>query len=502
MVTNIFVDPEIIHLLSLKGKGRAKQYISNDGFTNHTIQSVRDRIENYFEALRHEPYKLRYRITQSTMKLKHNPPKQFESDEDLNRVLREAYERSSTLHLFVQVNPGVYPVENSTTASSPTASSLPADPLETDTYTMLSFYCFDKIEDPTTVVQQLTNLWKPLQALGRVYVAAEGVNAQMAVPTNILDHFQSVTLSLPLFREVKLNTDHRITVAEFESAQPFKQLHVRVRDQIVKDGLSDPLDWSQRGAELPPLEWHRRLQALNDNNDNQTVNQKQQHKKKAIVLDCRNNYESDVGIFEYAIPLNTSLFKESWNALDDVLKDVEKDTPILAYCTGGIRCVKVGAYLQQKLGFTDVSSLKGGIIAYTRELEQLNAAQKSETSDVSQADADADSSKTVTSSSHLNRHVPTSLFKGVNYVFDERLGARVTEDVLANCETCGDTCDSYINCQNPACNMRFIQCSKCRSVYTGCCCKVSRSLRTLDDDLNGLFLELSGCLRESIQRSC
>lgn len=63
------------------------------------------------------------------------------------------------------------------------------------------------------------------------------------------------------------------------------------------------------------------------------------------------------------------------------------------------------------------------------------------------------------------------MFVGLNYVFDERIGERITEDVLTRCEMCAAPCDSYNNCRNNACNVRFLQCQKCSSGYSGCCSK-------------------------------
>ena len=146
-----------------------------------------------------------------------------------------------------------------------------------------------------------------------------------------------------------------ISVDEFIQIQPFKSLSIRVRKQVLADGFDRPLDWQQSGNEMTPQEWH---QAIEDAPLNNTV-----------VLDCRNNYESNVGIFEHACPLNTTYFRESWDALDQMLIGKPKDTQILTYCTGGIRCIKINSYLEQVKGFTNVNRLQGGIIAYTRALQ-------------------------------------------------------------------------------------------------------------------------------------
>jgi len=124
-----------------------------------------------------------------------------------------------------------------------------------------------------------------------------------------------------------------------------------------------------------------------------------------VVLDCRNSYESDVGAFEGAVPLGTHTFKDTWGALERVLEGRDpRTTEVMIYCTGGIRCVKVGAYLKQHMGFERVARLQGGIVSYVRELKEKTQADEAE----------------------FQRQ---SLFRGINYVFDNRIGELVTPDV-------------------------------------------------------------------------
>ena len=108
------------------------------------------------------------------------------------------------------------------------------------------------------------------------------------------------------------------------------------------------------------------------------------------MSDCRNAYESDLGSFKHAIPLKTEKFSDSFCALNDVLRDIPKSTHVLTYCTGGIRCVKVNAFLSQRMGYKNVASLKKGIVGYKKWL----------------ADNDRNDIK--------------SFFDGDNYVFDRR----------------------------------------------------------------------------------
>ena len=314
---------------------------------------------------------------------------------------------------------------------------------------MLSFYAFPPggITDPEEFATRLRKLWKPFSVLGRVYVAREGINAQMSVPTNVLDRFRLCCETLPEleFMENGINIDPRaLTKEEFATAgvpvnqkpaPPFSNLHIRVRQQVVADGLDKPLEWQSAGYDMPPLEWHEQLkkaQAL-----------REEGKQGPVILDCRNTYETDVGRFEGAEPLDTESFRESWEVLQERLKDTPKDAPIMMYCTGGIRCVKVGAYVTQELGFTNVSRLAGGIIAYDREREAKAADEP-------------------------------SMFKGTNFVFDGRLGRAITDDSLGTCLTCGSETSLVSNCRNDNCHQRMIQCEACRTSFHGTCSEACR----------------------------
>lgn len=229
---------------------------------------------------------------------------------------------------------------------------------------------------------------------------------------------------------------------------PFRNLYVRVRQQIVADGLDHELDWDSAGYDMPPLEWHQKLKEAKEARESSDEEKK---RSAPLIFDCRNNYETEVGIFEGAEPLDTENFRESWDVLKEKLKDKPKDTPIMTYCTGGIRCVKVGAYLTQELGFTNVSRLAGGVIAYDRT---------------------------------LNDQAPQEepLFKGTNYVFDGRVGRQITEDALGKCITCGGKTNLISNCQNTNCHKRMVQCDNCRDFYRGACSEICKN-RVLNSDV-------------------
>jgi len=322
---------------------------------------------------------------------------------------------------------------------------------------MVSFYCFAPIDDPDSVVDELQCEWSKMGIIGRTYVASEGINAQLAVPDKILGLLEQHMRSFVPLGGALLNLDaHRIPMHS-QRRPPFDALSVRVRAQIVVDGLGETteaadvtaahendgcsedgegqesgygvaklertlqansqassntgtiLDWIDSGEEVSVLTWHERLQKNKANNGLHDEDGQDRTSKgtddDVVLLDCRNAYESDVGKFQGAIPLETMTFKDTWRVLERVLanKDPRK-TQVMIYCTGGVRCVKVGAYLKQRMGFENVARLQGGIVSYVRELK--------------------DQFKMVNT-----QFEKQSLFRGINYVFDSRIGVFVTGDV-------------------------------------------------------------------------
>ncbi|KAA8497666.1 UPF0176 protein [Porphyridium purpureum] len=323
----------------------------------------------------------------------------------------------------------------------------------------ISFYRFVDVRDPEELVRQIRMVWSFYGVKGRIYVAREGINAQFCVPVVNLAEFvrdmgvegvqcageadQATAEAFEYYampheiRGVFLNKDTRVSYSE----SAFQDLRIKTREKVLQDGLDDAIieqiDWKEHnGTEIEAQDWHRALVA------------RQNGSEPAMVLDCRNRYESEVGLFEGAIALDTDTFRDTWQWLETQLKDTDKNAPILTYCTGGIRCVKVGAYLEQKMGFTNVKRLKGGIVSYSRMLRENPGYE--------------------------------SMFKGVNFVFDLRIGERLSADVLAKCDTCGVQCDTQTDCANVSCNRPFnkrlfVQCPDCAARMQGCCSEACRT---------------------------
>ncbi|MBK9501138.1 MAG: rhodanese-related sulfurtransferase [Leptospiraceae bacterium] len=289
----------------------------------------------------------------------------------------------------------------------------------------LSFYRYCKIENPEELQTKLLVEWGALGVFGRIYLATEGVNAQLCVPEFNFEKFKAQLDSVSYLKHMPLK------IAIEDDGKSFFQLIIKVRPKIVADGLDDEsFDASNVGKHLSAVEFNA---ALEDPN--------------VVVVDVRNHYESEVGHFENAILPDADTFKEELPLIVDLLKD-QKDKKVLLYCTGGIRCEKASAYLKHK-GFVDVNQLFGGIISYAREVKELGIESK---------------------------------FKGKNFVFDARLGERISEEIISSCHQCGKPSDRHINCANDACHLLFIQCEDCAKEYENCCSRECQDIYHLPQE--------------------
>lgn len=289
----------------------------------------------------------------------------------------------------------------------------------------ISFYKYVLLSDLEVYRDSLFDAWKKLGVLGRVYIAQEGINAQISVPEYSLKSYRK---SVDNYSELK---DVSFKIAVQESDFSFYKLTIKVRKQIVADGLTlDQYDVTNVGNHLDAEQWNKAIE------------------EGAIVVDMRNHYESEIGRFENAICPQSETFKEELPEVKDLLKGKE-DQKVILYCTGGIRCEKTSAYLKHH-GFEDVNQLHGGIIDYVRQLDE--------------------------NEDMVNK------FKGKNFVFDERLGERVSKEVISNCHQCGEKADSHINCKNVNCNLLFIQCQSCQSDHQKCCSPECMRLKNLTED--------------------
>ena len=278
----------------------------------------------------------------------------------------------------------------------------------------LSFYKYVIIENPQELRDELFEQWSSWGCLGRIYVSNEGINAQMNIPQQHWGDFEKAIRSNRFFHDVPF----KIAVTDKTEGKSFLKLKVKVRKQIVADGLQPgDYDVTNVGQHLDAKSWNEAVE-----------------KEDSVVVDMRNHYESEIGHFEGAVLPDTETFRDELPMVLEKLKGQE-DRKVLLYCTGGIRCEKTSAYLKHH-GFNDVNQLHGGIIDYARQIDQEDLPNK---------------------------------FHGVNFVFDARLGEEISQEVISECHQCGQPSARHTNCINKACNLLFIQCEACQIKHEACC---------------------------------
>jgi UPF0176 protein len=287
----------------------------------------------------------------------------------------------------------------------------------------LSFYQYAKISNPQEFRDQLFIAWDKLDVLGRIYVAAEGVNAQLSLPADRFIEFKAHLDTVNFLKGVRLN------VAIEQDNLSFLKLKVKVRSKIVADGLNDDtFDVTNKGIHVGADTFNKLIED-----------------KDTVLVDMRNHYESEIGHFKNAVTPDVDTFRESLDIIEEDLKDHKEDKKLVMYCTGGIRCEKASAYFKHK-GFKNVYQLEGGIIEYTRQVNDKGLDNK---------------------------------FIGKNFVFDERRAEKITDDVIARCHQCGNPEDIHTNCANDACHLLFIQCDTCKEEMNNCCSTNCKEIHAL-----------------------
>lgn len=290
----------------------------------------------------------------------------------------------------------------------------------------ISFYKYHKIKNPEIFRNYLFLLWDKQEVLGRIYVAEEGINAQLSVPAENFNEFKTKLDEISFLENVRLN----IAIEHYDKS--FLKLKVKVRDKIVADGLNDnTFDVTDIGVHVKADKFNELIEDPN-----------------TVLVDMRNHYESEIGHFKNAVTPNVDTFRDSLDLIEDQLKEHKEDKNLVMYCTGGIRCEKASAYYKHK-GFKNVFQMEGGIINYVRQVNEQGLENK---------------------------------FMGKNFVFDERRAERISDHVISNCHQCGEPCDVHVNCLNQGCHLLFIQCGSCSERMNTCCSEECKEITALPEE--------------------
>jgi UPF0176 protein len=274
-----------------------------------------------------------------------------------------------------------------------------------------------------------------LNCLGRIYVAHEGINAQMNVPEHNWSALDNFIRSIPEFSGVQ----YKVAVEEKpkDIVSSFLKLIVKVRQKIVADGLDDStFNPADTGAYATAEEVNSMIE------------------RGVTVIDMRNMYEAMIGHFKGAKIMQVDTFREQLQKVLDIFRD-KKDEEVLLYCTGGIRCEKASAWMKHN-GFKNVKHIKGGIIDYAHQVKERGLPNK---------------------------------FLGKNFVFDERMGEKVGDKIISFCQACEKAkCDDYIHCKNENCHILFICCANCVKNMKGYCGRVCMILDKFPKFVNQVLI--------------
>lgn len=275
---------------------------------------------------------------------------------------------------------------------------------------ILLYYKYVEIQYPEAVAKWHRTICKELGLTGRVIIAHEGINGTLGGTQEATQTYMDELLK-----------DERFQGIDFKQMPGdetcFPRMRIVVKEEIVKLGLdTKKVTVRDTGKYLTPEQAHELL-----NNKPGDL----------ILIDTRNDYESRVGTFRDAIIPNTKTFREF---PEFILKNKEllQDKQVLMFCTGGVRCERATAFVNQQNIAKEVYHIEGGIQRYIEKY-------------------------------------PNGHFRGSNYVFDARITDRINEDILGTCDICAAPWDQYVNCVNAMCNKHFIGCPTCVTQYEECC---------------------------------
>jgi UPF0176 protein len=288
--------------------------------------------------------------------------------------------------------------------------SLDLDPSTLEEYQITAFYLL--VDPQARISAEVLKSWKEqLDTLKSLYpelcgtfiLAPDGVNVNAAGSSEAVDHLERWATEhiLTQFREQIVGGCTSLGTVYFKRSRfdqvPFLRWKVQIRQETITSGVMGdaPLAMAQ-STHLTPSEWNDKLERFADLQSAET----QPGDRRPLVLDTRNDYEYALGTFRGAVNPNTRNFTEFVDYISKL--EIDQETEILAFCTGGIRCEKAVPYLKS-LGYKNVYQLEGGILGY---LESY----------------------------------PNGYFEGDCFVFDQRVAVDGTLEPsrrYSRCQTCG-----------------------------------------------------------------
>lgn len=287
---------------------------------------------------------------------------------------------------------------------------------------ILLYYHFTPLADPEAIRLWQWELCRGLGLRGRIIVSRHGLNGTLGGSVEACKAYVKATRSYPGFAGLDVKWSEGTGLDEEGHSLDFPRLRVRAREEIVSFGAPDELVVDERGVvgggvHLSPEQVHELVE----------------QRPEAVFFDGRNAIEAAIGRFRDAIIPDTSTTHDFITALDAGTYDHLKQTPVITYCTGGIRCEVLSALMVNR-GFQEVYQLDGGIVRYGE------------------------------------KYGNTGLWQGSLAVFDGRsvIDLGPDPDVIGRCHRCGAPTSRLQNCSDLPCQERLVTCPDCADDQNWC----------------------------------
>ncbi|WP_054952275.1 oxygen-dependent tRNA uridine(34) hydroxylase TrhO [Flaviflexus massiliensis] len=287
---------------------------------------------------------------------------------------------------------------------------------------VLLFYCFTPLPDPEAIRLWQRDLCERLGLRGRILVSEHGINATVGGELKACKQYVKTLKSYPAFKNIDMKWSEGSGLDELGMSKDFPRLSVKARPEIVSFGVPEELEVDEKGVvgggtHVRPSEVEDLIAKHPD----------------LVFFDGRNKVEAEIGRFEGAIVPDTETTHDFVKLFDSGVFDYLKDTPILTYCTGGIRCEVLSALMVRR-GFTKVYQLSGGIVRYGEEFGNEGR------------------------------------WQGTLTVFDDRetMDFGPNPAIIGICHSCASPASKLHNCGDSQCLQRLVTCDTCMTKPVYC----------------------------------
>jgi UPF0176 protein len=290
---------------------------------------------------------------------------------------------------------------------------------------VILYYNFVPIADPEAVKLWQKTLCESLNIKGRILISSQGINGTLGGHMDDIKKYINSTREYPGFKKIDFKWSQG-------TGNDFPKLKIQVKDELVAFGNQDEIEVDENGVigggtHLRPEEVNKLVQERGD---------------EVVFFDARNAFEAKIGKFKDAVVPDVNTSHDFVKEIESGKYDHLKDKPIVAYCTGGVRCELLTVFMKNR-GFKEVYQIKGGIVRYG------------------------------------NAFGDDGLWDGSLYTFDDRLTIDFSDHtkLIGTCAHCDGPTKEFRNCQKPACHQLVLLCDPCYDRHLDMPCKHDREIK-------------------------